>query len=132
VLANNSKDIIESLLHCIYEGTGSPYAGFATEKENVIYSGKERGITMSWFVYMLRCRDGSLYTGYTDDIERRFSVHQSGKGAKYTRSRLPVELAYQEILPDKSAALKREAAIKKLSRQQKLQLIEEAVEKRSL
>lgn len=90
---------------------------------------------MSWFVYMLRCRDGSLYTGYTDDIERRFSVHQSGKGAKYTRSRLPVELVYQESLPDKSAALKREAAIKKLSRQQKLQLIEkteETAEKRSL
>lgn len=90
---------------------------------------------MAWFVYMLRCRDGSLYTGYTDDIERRFAVHQSGKGAKYTRSRLPVELVYQESLPDKSAALKREAAIKKLSRQQKLQLIEkteETAEKRSL
>ncbi len=90
---------------------------------------------MAWFVYMLRCRDGSLYTGYTDDIERRLSVHQSGKGAKYTRSRLPVELVYQECLPDKSAALKREAAIKKLSRQQKLQLIEkteETAEKRSL
>ena len=90
---------------------------------------------MAWFVYMLRCRDGSLYTGYTDDIERRFAVHQSGKGAKYMRSRLPVELVYQESLPDKSAALKREAAIKKLSRQQKLQLIEkteETAEKRSL
>ena len=90
---------------------------------------------MAWFVYMLRCRDGSLYTGYTDDIERRFAVHQSGKGAKYTRSRLPVELVYQESLPDKSAALKREAAIKKLSRQQKLQMIEkteETAEKRSL
>ena len=90
---------------------------------------------MAWFVYMLRCRDGSLYTGYTDDIERRFAVHQSGKGAKYTRSRLPVELVYQECLPDKSAALKREAAIKKLSRQQKLQMIEkteETAEKRSL
>ena len=87
---------------------------------------------MAWFVYMLRCRDGSLYTGYTDDVERRVAVHQSGKGAKYTRSRLPVELVYQVELPDKSAALKREAAIKKLSRQQKLQLIEEPVEKRSL
>ena len=90
---------------------------------------------MAWFVYILRCRDGSLYTGYTDDVERRLSVHRSGKGAKYTRSRLPVELAYWEELPDKSAALKREAAIKKLSRQQKLQLIgetEETVKKRSL
>lgn len=90
---------------------------------------------MAWFVYILRCRDGSLYTGYTDDVERRLSVHRSGRGAKYTRSRLPVELAYWEELPDKSAALKREAAIKKLSRQQKLQLIgepEETVKKRSL
>ena len=92
-------------------------------------------MSMAWFVYILRCRDGSLYTGYTDDVERRLSVHRSGKGAKYTRSRLPVELAYWEELPDKSAALKREAAIKKLSRQQKLQLIgetEETVKKRSL
>lgn len=78
---------------------------------------------MAWFVYMLRCGDGSLYTGYTDNVERRLAVHQSGKGAKYTRSRLPVELAYREELPDKSAALRREAAIKKLTRPQKLALI---------
>ena len=81
---------------------------------------------MSWFVYMLRCGDGSLYTGYTDDVERRLAVHQSGKGAKYSRSRLPVELAYREELPDKSAALRREAAIKKLSRAQKLALVKAA------
>ena len=81
---------------------------------------------MSWFVYMLRCGDGSLYTGYTNDVERRLAVHQSGKGAKYTRSRLPVELAYREELPDKSAALRREAAIKKLSRAQKLALVKAA------
>ena len=80
---------------------------------------------MAWFVYMLRCGDGSLYTGYTDDVARRLAVHQSGKGAKYTRSRLPVTLAYQEELPDKSAALRREAAIKKLTRGEKLRLIEE-------
>ena len=79
---------------------------------------------MAWFVYMLRCGDGSLYTGYTDDVARRLAVHQSGKGAKYTRSRLPVTLAYQEELPDKSAALRREAAIKKLTRGEKLRLIE--------
>ena len=78
---------------------------------------------MSWYVYMLRCRDGSLYTGYTDDVNRRLSVHNSGKGAKYTRSRLPVALAYQEELPDKSAALKREFAIKHLSKQEKESLI---------
>ena len=81
-------------------------------------------MVVSWFVYMLRCRDGSLYTGYTDDVRRRLAVHSAGKGAKYTRSRLPVELVYQEELPDKSAALRREAAIKKLTRQQKLNLVE--------
>lgn len=80
---------------------------------------------MPWFVYMLRCGDGSLYTGYTDDTGRRLAVHQSGKGAKYTRSRLPVTLAYREELPDKSAALRREAAIKRLTRRQKLVLIAE-------
>ena len=78
---------------------------------------------MSWYVYMLRCRDGSLYTGYTDDVSRRLSVHNSGKGAKYTRSHRPVTLAYSEGLPDRSSALKREAEIKKLSRQQKEELI---------
>lgn len=81
---------------------------------------------MEWFVYMLRCDDGSLYTGYTDDVQRRLAVHRSGKGAKYTRSRLPVELVYQEEVPDRSAALRREAAIKKLKRQEKLRLIEQA------
>lgn len=79
---------------------------------------------MPYYVYILRCGDGSLYTGYTDDVARRLSVHQSGKGAKYTRSRLPVELAHQEELPDKSAALRREAEIKKMTRAQKLRLIE--------
>ena len=78
-----------------------------------------------WFVYMLRCRDGSLYTGCTDHVERRLTVHQSGKGAKYTRSRLPVKLVYQEEAVDRSAALRREAAIKKLTRQEKLNLLEE-------
>lgn len=87
---------------------------------------KERAVeVVSWFVYMLQCKDGSLYTGYTDDVQRRLAVHSAGKGAKYTRSRLPVELVYQEELPDKSAALRREAAIKKLTRRQKLDLIEE-------
>jgi len=81
---------------------------------------------LAWFVYMLRCGDGSLYTGYTDDVARRLAVHQSGKGAKYTRSRLPVELVYQEELPDKSAALRREASIKHLSRKEKLELIANA------
>lgn len=79
---------------------------------------------MAWYVYMLRCGDGSLYTGYTDNVERRLAVHQSGKGAKYTRSRLPVTLVYREELPDKSAALRREAAIKRLPRARKLALLQ--------
>lgn len=78
---------------------------------------------MACFVYMLRCADGSLYTGSTTDLDRRLAAHQSGRGAKYTRSRLPVELVYWEEAPDWSAALRREAAIKHLSRAQKLELI---------
>ena len=79
---------------------------------------------MSYYVYLLRCRDGSLYAGYTDDPERRVKVHNSGKGSKYTRSRLPVELVYREEHPDKSSALRRECQLKRLSRAEKLKLIE--------
>lgn len=74
-------------------------------------------------VYILRCGDGTLYTGCTSDLPRRLATHQSGKGAKYTRARLPVELVYQEPAPDKSQALRREAAIKRLPRWEKLALI---------
>lgn len=74
-------------------------------------------------VYILECRDGSLYTGWTTDIENRLSAHNSGAGAKYTRGRGPVKLVYIEYLPDRSAALRREASIKKLSREKKLLLI---------
>ena len=84
---------------------------------------------MRHWIYILRCHDDTLYTGYTTDPMRRLEVHQNGKGAKYTRSRLPVELIYQEELEDKSSALQREAAIKKLSREEKLQLIHAAVNK---
>ncbi len=76
------------------------------------------------FVYMLRCWDGSLYTGWTTDIERRVRAHNSGKGAKYTRSRGPVKLVYLEQLEGKSAALRREAAIKKLGVSSKMKLIQ--------
>ena len=78
-----------------------------------------------YYVYMVKCRDGTLYTGTAADVEKRIAVHNSGKGAKYTRSRLPVTLVYQETVADKSAALKREIAIKRLSRPEKLQLIAE-------
>ncbi len=79
---------------------------------------------MAWYVYMLLCGDGSLYTGCTDNVSRRLAAHQAGRGAKYTRSRLPLTLVYQEPQPDKSAALRREAAIKRLKRPQKLLLIQ--------
>ena len=79
---------------------------------------------MNYYVYLLRCRDGSLYAGYTDDPERRLKVHNSGKGSKYTRSRLPVELVYREEHPDKSSAMRREYELKQLSRAEKLKLIE--------
>lgn len=78
---------------------------------------------MNWYVYMLRCCDNSLYTGYTNDVKRRERVHNTGKGAKYTKSRLPVKLVYFELCEDKSQALKREWAIKHLSKAQKELLI---------
>ena len=78
---------------------------------------------MGYLIYILRCGDGTLYTGCTNDLPRRLQAHQSGRGAKYTRSRLPVELVYQEAVPDRSAALRREAAIKRLDRRRKLALI---------
>ena len=79
---------------------------------------------MAAFVYMLRCKDGSLYTGWTNDLEHRLAMHNSGRGAKYTRGRGPLELVYSEALPDKEAALRRECAIKKLRREQKLALLQ--------
>lgn len=79
---------------------------------------------MPSYVYILRCADGSLYTGWTNNLQKRVKAHQSGRGAKYTRSRSPVELVYSEELADKTAALKREYAIKQLSHEQKLNLIE--------
>ena len=79
---------------------------------------------MSWWVYLLRCGDGTLYTGITDNLPRRLAAHNAGKGAKYTRSRRPVVLVYREQAADRSAALRRERAIKRLTRKQKLELIQ--------
>ena len=78
---------------------------------------------MNWYVYILRCGDGSLYTGISDDVPRRLAAHRAGKGAKYTRGRGPLELVYTQALPDKSAALRREAEIKRLRREEKEKLI---------
>ena len=75
------------------------------------------------YTYILRCSDGSLYCGYSTDPEKRAKIHNSGKGAKYTRSRLPVEVVYKEAFDTKSEALCRECAIKKLTRAEKLKLI---------
>lgn len=77
----------------------------------------------NWYLYMLRCGDGTLYTGITTDVEKRLAAHRTGRGAKYTRGRLPLELVYREICPDHSAALKRELEVKKLTRQQKEALL---------
>lgn len=72
---------------------------------------------------MLRCSDGSLYSGYTTDLDKRLQVHNSGRGAKYTRSRLPVTLVYWQKFDSAQQAMQREAALKRLTRQEKLQLI---------
>lgn len=76
-----------------------------------------------WYVYIVQCADESLYTGITKDLDLRIKKHNLGQGAKYTRSRAPVKLVYHEMLVDKSAALKREIEIKKLTRIEKLGLL---------
>jgi putative endonuclease len=76
------------------------------------------------WVYVLRCRDGSLYTGWTNDLDRRVARHSAGKASRYTASRLPVELAASWPMPDRGAAMREEARIKRLARTQKLELLE--------
>ena len=76
-----------------------------------------------WFVYLLRCADGSIYTGITTDVSRRCQQHNAGTASRYTRCRLPVKVVYQEPQPTRSSALKREAAIKALTRKKKLAMI---------
>ena len=77
----------------------------------------------TWKLYILRCGDGSLYTGITTDVDKRLEAHRAGKGAKYTRGRGPLELVYREDCGDHSAALRRELEIKALSREEKLTMI---------
>lgn len=77
------------------------------------------------YVYILQCKDKTLYTGYTVDVEQRIKLHEAGKGAKYTRGRGPFTLLYEECFPTKSAAMKREYEIKSWSRTKKLSLINE-------
>jgi predicted GIY-YIG superfamily endonuclease len=78
---------------------------------------------MAWHVYLVRCGDGTLYTGATNDLPRRFAAHSSGKGARYTRGRGPLVLAWSEEVADRSAALRREHQIKRLRRSEKLRLV---------
>lgn len=76
-----------------------------------------------WHIYILLCEDGSLYTGYSNDVEQRFSDHKNGKGGHYTRSHKPVKLIYQETSETKSKALKRERQIKGWSREKKIEIL---------
>ena len=76
------------------------------------------------YTYLLRCADGTLYGGYTTDLQKRLAAHNGGKGAKYTRSRLPVELVWWEECPTKQAAMSREWQVKHLTREEKLKLIQ--------
>jgi putative endonuclease len=76
-----------------------------------------------FYCYILECSDGTYYTGWTTDPERRLKQHNNGTGARYTRSRLPVNMVYIEPQPDRTTAMKRERAIKRLSRERKMKLI---------
>ena len=76
------------------------------------------------YTYILKCQDGSFYTGWTNDLEKRIQAHNAGKGAKYTKNRRPVKLIYWEEYETKSEAMKREYAIKHMSRQEKEKLVE--------
>lgn len=81
---------------------------------------------MENYIYILRCCDGTLYTGWTNDLSRRVKAHQAGRGGKYTRARLPVELVYHECFATKQEAMRREWEIKQLCRADKLRLMEGA------
>jgi len=81
----------------------------------------------NWHLYILRCADGTLYTGITTDVDKRFEAHRAGKGAKYTRGRGPLEIVYREECGDHSSSLKRELEVKKLSRPEKERLIQATI-----
>jgi len=85
---------------------------------------------VAWFVYMVQCRDASLYTGATNDLSRRVKAHSEGKGARYTRSRRPVTLVFSRRVKDRSSALKLEAKLKRLSRAEKVALVASARRRR--
>jgi len=95
------------------------------KKSNPAQSSQKRGTAAhKWLVYILRCGDGSFYTGITNDLSRRLETHKTGKASRYTRSRLPVKLVYVESAGDRSVALRREILIKQMRRQQKEGLVD--------
>lgn len=95
-------------------------AGYFTSMPRKARRPQDRPCADGWFVYLVRCADGSLYTGVATDVDRRCRQHNAGTASRYTRSRRPVELVYREAHPDQSSALKREAAIKAMGRREKL------------
>jgi putative endonuclease len=97
------------------------------EQGPVLTAAKLLPMSEAW-VYLLRCNDGSLYTGWTIDLERRLACHRAGTASRYTASRLPVELAHAIPMPDRSAARREEARVKRLSRADKLALLSAAEE----
>ncbi len=97
--------------------------GMKVKEESASYPAETAKAT--WFLYILRCGDGSLYTGVTTDIDRRLKTHQEGKASRYTRTHQPVVLVYRETCGNRSQALARECAVKSLSREGKNKLIEE-------
>ena len=90
-----------------------------------------RSCAMAWHVYLLRCGDGTLYAGATNDLSRRLAAHESGKGARYTRGRGPLVMEWSEEVPDRPAALRREHQIKRMNRSAKLRLVRVARPRRS-
>ena len=90
---------------------------------NITYFLILRSIMTTTYTYIIQCSDKTLYTGWTNNLEKRLADHNAGKGAKYTKSRLPVELVYYETFSSKEEAMRREYAIKKLTRKKKLKLI---------
>jgi predicted GIY-YIG superfamily endonuclease len=102
-----------------YRWKASFQQDLAAGQENTLYN----RTMQAWHVYILRCADGSLYTGITTDLAKRVAVHQSGKGAKYTRGRLPVEIVYHEAQRSKGTALRREAEIKRWRKDRKEDLL---------
>jgi len=98
------------------------YSGIPNKKRSIVAA--------EWCVYILRCSDESFYTGITNNLEHRIETHNNGKGAKYTRSRRPVQLAWSKAMPNRSAAASLEIKIKRMSRKSKLELIQSCSQER--